>query len=294
MNQFLKQITMTVAAVAALSMTAMAAEGTVTADGSLRVREESNTSANVLGSLAASATVEVTAVTENGWYQVEYNGHQGYASGDYITVSAEDVASLPVLKDVQYGVINAGPLNVRTGPSTEDTVVKIFTVGTVITIVDDSVEGWYETEDGFLSSQYIDIVSPEEAATLRATTTTSSSTTSVVDYAMQFLGCRYVYGGTSTSGFDCSGFTQYVYKNFGISLNRSSSAQYSNGVSVSRSNLQAGDLLFFSSSGGGITHVGLYIGNNQMIHASTPSTGVIISDLSGYYSNTYVGARRVL
>lgn len=294
MNQFLKQITMTVAAVAALSMTAMAAEGTVTADGSLRVREESNTSANVLGSLSASATVDITAVTENGWYQVDFNGQQAYASGEYITVSEEDYASLPVLKDMQYGVINAGPLNVRTGPNTEESVVKIFTMGTVVSIVDDSVEGWYETEDGFLSSQYIDIVSPEEAATLRATSSSNAYGSSVVDYAMQFLGCRYVYGGTSTSGFDCSGFTQYVYKNFGVSLNRSSGAQYSNGVSVSRSELQPGDLLFFNGYSSSITHVGLYIGNNQMIHASTPSTGVIISDLSGYYTNTYVGARRVL
>lgn len=294
MNQLLKQITLTVAAMATMTATAMAAEGTVTPDGSLRLREESNTAAAVITSLPAGAVVDVSAVTESGWFQVNYGGHTGYASGEFISVSAQDVQSLEVLKDPQYGVVAQGPLNVRTGPSTADTVVKIFTEGTVVTILDDSPEGWYLTTEGYMSAQYIELVTPEEAAALSAVQNTSSSASSVIAYAKQFLGCNYVYGGTTPSGFDCSGFTQYVFKNFGISLNRSSRDQYSNGVSVSRSNLQAGDLLFFSNYGSTINHVGIYIGNNQFIHASSPSTGVLIDDLAGYHANTYVGARRVL
>lgn len=121
-------------------------------------------------------------------------------------------------------------------------------------------------------------------------TTTSASGSAVVSYAQQFLGCKYVYGGTSTNGFDCSGFTQYVYKHFGINLNRTAAAQYSNGKSVTQ--LQAGDLVMFGKSG--INHVGIYIGGNTFIHAANPGRGVTTDSLStGYYKTNYVGAKRI-
>ena len=121
-------------------------------------------------------------------------------------------------------------------------------------------------------------------------TTTSASGSAVVSYAQQFLGCKYVYGGTSTKGFDCSGFTQYVYKHFGINLNRTAAAQYSNGKSVTQ--LQAGDLVMFGKSG--INHVGIYIGGNTFIHAANPGRGVTTDTLStGYYKTNYVGAKRI-
>ena len=121
-------------------------------------------------------------------------------------------------------------------------------------------------------------------------TTTSASGSAVVSYAQQFLGCKYVYGGTSTNGFDCSGFTQYVYKHFGINLNRTAAAQYSNGKSVTE--LQAGDLVMFGKSG--INHVGIYMGGNTFIHAANPGRGVTTDSLStGYYKTNYVGAKRI-
>ena len=121
-------------------------------------------------------------------------------------------------------------------------------------------------------------------------TTTSASGSAVVSYAQQFLGCKYVYGGTSTKGFDCSGFTQYVYKHFGINLNRTAAAQYSNGKSVTQ--LQAGDLVMFGKSG--INHVGIYVGGNTFIHAANPGRGVTTDTLStGYYKTNYVGAKRI-
>ena len=100
----------------------------------------------------------------------------------------------------------------------------------------------------------------------------------------------------SPSGFDCSGFVGYVYKQNGYSLKRvASDIYYNNGVSVSKSELQAGDLVFFSNSSESVGHVGIYIGGNQMIHASTSRTGVIISDLgSSYYIQHYVGAKRII
>ena len=121
-------------------------------------------------------------------------------------------------------------------------------------------------------------------------TQTSSKGNEIVTYAKQYLGYKYVYGGTTPNGFDCSGFTQYVYKHFGITLNRTAAAQYSNGKSVS--NLQAGDLVMFGKSG--INHVGIYIGGNSFVHAANKKSGVRIDTLSsGYYKTNYVGARRI-
>ena len=126
--------------------------------------------------------------------------------------------------------------------------------------------------------------------TVTESTSTSQSGNSVVSYAKQFLGCKYVYGGTTPSGFDCSGFTQYVYKHFGINLNRTAAAQYSNGQLVT--SLQAGDLVMFGKSG--INHVGIYIGGNTFIHSANPSQGVRTDSMStGYYKTNYVGARRI-
>lgn len=140
----------------------------------------------------------------------------------------------------------------------------------------------------------------ESKKTNTETTSTSSGTTSgnsVVSYAKQYLGCKYVSGGSSpTTGFDCSGFTSYVYKHFGISISRSSGAQASNGTAVSKSNLQAGDLVIFNNrSNTAIGHVGIYIGGNTFIHAGNSGTGVITTSLSdSYYSSRYVTGRRII
>lgn len=118
----------------------------------------------------------------------------------------------------------------------------------------------------------------------------------IVQYAKTFLGYRYVYGTAGPNTFDCSGFVQYVYKHFGYSISRSSGTQANDGVAVSKSNLQPGDILIFrDTSNSRIGHVGLYIGDGQFIHASNSKTGVIISSLStSAYQKRYVGARRIL
>lgn len=122
----------------------------------------------------------------------------------------------------------------------------------------------------------------------------SGSSSSIVSVAQNYLGVPYVWGGTSPSGFDCSGFTQYVFRQCGYSINRTAAAQYSNGSYVSYDSLQSGDLVFFANtySASGITHVGIYIGGGQFIHAA--NGGVKISSLSeSYYSSRYYGARRI-
>jgi cell wall-associated NlpC family hydrolase len=112
----------------------------------------------------------------------------------------------------------------------------------------------------------------------------------VVGIAMRYLGVPYVWGGSSPSGFDCSGFVMYVYAQVGVSLPHYTGAQWNVGVPVSRSDLQPGDLVFFD----GLGHVGIYIGGGQFIHAPHTGTVVQISSLSGWYADTYVGARRIV
>ncbi|MFJ7736014.1 NlpC/P60 family protein [Lysinibacillus sp. NPDC097287] len=112
--------------------------------------------------------------------------------------------------------------------------------------------------------------------------------------ATKYLGTPYVYGGTTTSGFDCSGYTSKVFADLGIKLNRSSGSQYQQGTAVAKSDLQVGDLLFFNTSGSGISHVGIYIGNNKMIHSQT-GKGVSYSNVNDpyYWGPRYIGAKRV-
>lgn len=130
-------------------------------------------------------------------------------------------------------------------------------------------------------------------STTSTTTQTSGKGATVVATAKNYIGSKYVYGATGPNSFDCSGFTQYVFKLHGVSLNRTAAAQYSNGVAVDRANLQPGDLVMFGKSG--INHVGIYIGGGQIVHAANPSRGVTIDTItSGYYNNNYVGARRVM
>ena len=135
----------------------------------------------------------------------------------------------------------------------------------------------------------------------RKTTTsrgsTSRSAQSIITYSKKFLGVRYVWGGSTAKGFDCSGFVKYVFKHFGISLNRTSRSQASQGLKVKKANLKAGDLVFFDTNGGlnRINHVGIYIGGGKFIHSSSSHKGVVISSLNkGFYSKTYMTARRIL
>lgn len=114
--------------------------------------------------------------------------------------------------------------------------------------------------------------------------------------AKGYLGVKYVYGGTTTKGFDCSGYVQYTYKQLGVSLPRTSGAMYGTGTAVNKSNLQVGDLVFFGASPGSkrVTHVGMYIGDNQFIHSQT-GKGVSITSINDkwYWGNRYIGAKRV-
>lgn len=125
--------------------------------------------------------------------------------------------------------------------------------------------------------------------------TVSSKRDKIVSYAKQFLGRPYVYGSRGPQSFDCSGFTGYIFKQYGVSLNRTAAGQASNGKTIARSELLAGDLLLFHTTRSGISHAGMYIGNGQFIHASSGGGRVMISSLSdGYYNSRLVVAKRLL
>jgi len=140
-------------------------------------------------------------------------------------------------------------------------------------------------------------IASKSAVSVKASRGIVSEADKLISFAKRFVGVRYRWGGTSPKGFDCSGFTQYVYKNMGVALNRTSTSQAAQGVHISKSNLQPGDLVFFDTNGGNnhINHVGIYIGGGRFIQASSTGTGVTISSISSrFYSNAYMTARRVL
>lgn len=201
------------------------------------------------------------------------------------------------------GVITGDDVNVREGSGTDYKVICQVYTGDKVDILGKSSD-WYniKTKDGVCGWVYGTYVSTGSTLASRGETTdsgNSSKRTQIVAYAKDLLGVRYVYGGTSRSGFDCSGFVWHVFNHYGIKLNRVASDQATQGTKVSKSNLQLGDLVFFDTNGGmnHINHVGIYIGNGSFIHASSGSKAkkVVISELnSGFYNGCYMTGRRIL
>ena len=227
-----------------------------------------------------------------------------------------DIQEQEIEKKVLY--VNSPSIYVRKGPATTYEVVDTLVQNNQVTAIAESGD-WYKVELGngtqgyiakrLLSASKAETTSrgaeermTEEAAqvteTEQVTTTSSSKGEEIAEYAKQFLGCKYVYGGSGPSTFDCSGFTMYVYKNFGISLSHSARAQSSNGTYVSKEELEPGDLVFFKDyeTMDGIGHCGIYIGDGNFIHASS-GTGYCVKIstlLSGSYNTRYETARRLI
>lgn len=111
--------------------------------------------------------------------------------------------------------------------------------------------------------------------------------------ASKYIGIKYKYGGTTTKGFDCSGYVQYVFKKLGLNLSRTTSTQYREGTAVAKKNLKAGDLVFFNTTGRGVSHVGIYLGNNKFIHSGVSRGIQIVGMNDSYWGKRYIGARRV-
>lgn len=217
--------------------------------------------------------------------------------------------------------ISSTGINFREEPNTDSKILKVFSQNAKITILEEQGT-WYKIkhndQEGYVLKEYVSDKKVEVTSrsaedrtktttenkasettnntkTEETTTKTSSKGQEAANYVKQFVGCKYVYGGSTPKGFDCSGLTMYVYKKYGVNLSHSATAQSKVGTKVERANLQPGDLVFFKNyrTNTGIGHVGIYIGNNKFVHASTEKTGVITSTLSGSYSTRYVTARRI-
>ncbi|MDD6643981.1 MAG: SH3 domain-containing C40 family peptidase, partial [Firmicutes bacterium] len=276
--------------------------GIVEARGGLRLREKPSTSADVITVAQKGDTVVVIRQVDD-WYLVNYNLHIGYMHGDYLTVKARENVELGT------GSVDASLVNLRNGPSTSTTMLEQLKAGEEVEIFGFN-SGWYkvryEGQIGYIRSDLVTLLEKPLNNTGRAATSsddeTSSGSTSteadlgqqIATYAQQFVGYPYVYGGSSPSGFDCSGFMQYVFSQFGYSINRTATAQLANGYSVAYEDLRPGDIIYFGY-GSTASHVGMYIGNGQFVHAENSSTGVVITDLSvSWYANRYLCAHRIV
>lgn len=260
-----------------------------TTGSSLRLRSEPSTSASIITTLDDGVAVAVLDDSTNGWYKINYNGSVGYVSADYLAIDQDNVFT-------SYGRVSGDGVNVRATPSTDGSVLATVDADTIVT-VNAFVDGWYDVTckygtEGYIRSDFLDLTN----------SSSSGSSSDIVALAKKYLGVGYSYGGASPSGFDCSGFTMYVYSQFGYSLPHSATSQWQSGLGTrvySISELQPGDLVFFNdpsrNAGKACSHVGIYIGNGQHIHSSSSrSGGVIISDLtSGYYNTYFVGGIHV-
>lgn len=273
--------------------------GTVKCSSSVNLRSAANTSSSILAELKNGTAVTVVS-TANGWCKVTYSGKTGYIKQDYVSTTGSASNNTSASTGTAAVVKCSSTVNFRSAASTSSTVLGELKNGTAVTVLSTS-NGWskvsYAGKAGYISADYLvtassgTAISPSNTA---ASVSISAKRQSVLNYAAQFLGVPYVYGGSTPSGFDCSGFTSYVFKNTVGSIPRVAQAQYDATSRVSRDDLLPGDLVFFGSSTSSISHVGIYVGSNQFIHA--PSTGDVVkySSLTGSYATRYQGAGRVI
>ena len=272
----------------------------VSASVGLNVRSGAGTSYSKLGKLEYKEKVTVLS-TSNGWSKINYNGKTGYVDSSYLksTVpgSTNDNTNNETTGTTKYVNTTSG-LNVRSGAGTSYSKLGKLEYKEKVTVLSTS-NGWskinYNGKTGYVDSSYLQSTVPGSNGNNanNNNNTVSTKANEVIAYAKTLLGKPYVWGAQGPNSFDCSGFTYYVFKNkAGIVLPRTSSAQSKYGTYVSKSNLKAGDLVFFDTNGandGNVSHVGMYIGNGQMIHASYGQKKIVIANFNdSYYQKAYV------
>lgn len=253
-------------------------------ENNLNIRSLPDETGKLVGKLPKNAACEIIS-SEEGWAYIQSGKVEGYVKEDYLLTGydakkkGEELASA-------VAVASTDGLNVREEPNTEAEIVTQIASGEQLSIIEILDEGWVavdlDGEEVYVSADYVEVRSDLDTAITMTELVYGQGVSDVrVDlcqYAKQFLGNPYVWGGTSlTNGADCSGFVLSVYAKFGISLPHYSGSQAKCGTEISTSELQAGDLIFYAK-GGVINHVAIYIGGGQVIHASSPKTGIKISN----------------
>ena len=320
MKKLIRTLTLTIGVCLALLCSVQAIElktgiGIVETNG-LRLRAKPSTEADILDN--ASYGDNVVIIRESGdFYLVDYNLQIGYMAKGYVTFKERENVELGEIK------VNSSLVNLRSRPTTASSIALQASKGAMLYSIGFNC-GWYKViykgVTAYIRSDLADLTEIPYDNTGSTTdpkyfhngdpigssgsgnsgSGNSGSTTSageaIVGKAKQYLGVPYVWGGTSPSGFDCSGFTQYVFAACGYTINRTATWQLENGYAVSRSELKAGDLVFFEGTytvDAPVSHVGIYIGGGDFIHSS--NSGVSIDSLdSNYYNNHYACARRVV
>lgn len=255
-------------------------------------KDEGNS--NIIGKLPGKAAGEILE-TEDGWYKIHSGNITGYVSADsQYTATGQEAIDLAMSSASLMAIVNTDKLNVRTSPSTDASIWTQISKEERYSVVQ-QLDGWVQIElDGgdeegddsayistrdnnvevrYALTEAIKFSPLEELANQQA-----SRRNQIVNFAIKYVGNRYVWGGTSlTNGADCSGFVQSVMHNFGITLPRTSREQAKVGRAIKSSEMRPGDLIFYANSSGTINHVAMYIGNGQIVHAASSKSGIKIS-----------------
>lgn len=270
--------------------------GIANVDNNLNIRKEPDTSSKLVGKLPKNAACEILD-EEDGWVHIVSGEVEGYVSSEYL-LTGMDAVSLARELVQNKAKVTCDSLKVREEASLESEVIMTVAKGERLDVIEE-IEGWVKVDlDGqelYVSSEYVEI--SEELDTALTITEVlygegvSDVRVELCEFAKQFVGNPYVWGGTSlTKGADCSGFVLSVFAEFGVELPHYSVSQSQKGTEIDVSEVLPGDLIFYSN-GSRINHVAIYIGNGQVIHASSPKTGIKISN---YNYRTPVKATRIL
>ncbi len=259
----------------------------------INVREEAGMDGKIIAKMLNNYACEILETVEKDdgyWYRIRSGSIEGYVYADYILTGDYARQQGMEAADIRATVLTE-TLNVRTEPTTESSIWTQLSNSEQYDVVQ-TLDGWYEIEldssNGYViqDPSLVEVgytlntaihFSPEEIAEKEE----QSLRSQIVDYAMQFLGNRYVWGGESlTNGVDCSGFTMKVYEHFGVYMSHYTGSQAQEGSKISLSEVKKGDLIFYAKNGT-INHVAMYIGDGQVIHARSPKRGITITDM--YY-----------
>ncbi len=259
----------------------------VIGEGNLNIRDSASTEGSIVGKMTNHNACEVLGV-EGEWTQIESGKVTGYVKSEYIVTGDEALAiAEEEIKTVATVEAGTTTLNVRSEASTDSSILSLVGDGEDLVVSqEDDGSGWIQVEVddeyGYVSADYVTV--SKKLPTAKTITEVkygdgvSDVRVALVQNALQYVGNRYVWGGTSlTKGVDCSGFTMQIMAQYGVYLPHSSKAQPAYGTKINASEAQPGDL-FFYGSGKSINHVAIYIGNGQIVHASNKRDGIKISN----------------